>query len=357
MFEKFTKKENSGNVEKASFLSKFDILSRMPSFSEHMKQKQQVKSAESIQAENQTTSTTPEKLSEQNKLAPWHDLELQHVYDAANLAEDPDNIYQLLAALQEQNIESAAPALASGQSSYFNQQIDESGFEKPLRLQNQDIEDAKFVAQCFGKMINYDNRDLPILYTTLPGTVEFNYAAQTFPAGIYEDVLQESPDHSLSTPPLVGEPENIYWQRVLTEKLSAQNLPETQIKEALVRGSRLINHFCQGKNRIYFIPINDLKLNHASFGDVDGLRDGKNSDTATQEVLQTLPTLSEQMEQSNIYDARGAYQDPNFSSEYGVAVYGPIQSEEIKYIEVERAYDIMQKRARSKGLQFGEQIR
>ena len=53
-----------------------------------------------------------------------------------------------------------------------------------LRLRDEDIEDAKYIAECFGKQINLSNDALDILYVTLPGTTEVNYATQTFPAVI-----------------------------------------------------------------------------------------------------------------------------------------------------------------------------
>lgn len=325
-------KLNQANAEKPSFLNKFADLMKLPSFSEHMKQ------------------------LEESERKPKHNSELQSIYDDTDIATDPDSFYELLNKLQDYNIESSTSTLASGQSSYFSEQIDKSGFEKRLRLREQDVEDARFIASCFNKEINYGTSDLPILYTTLPGTVEFNYATQTFPAGLYEDVFQESADHSLSIEPLVDEPENRYWQRVLSTKLSTQELTAEQLSEALSRGERLINNFCRGKNRIYFLPIDSLKQNHSSFGDVDGLRGGRVEATSIEEILDTLPTLGEEMEQSYIGSVYDAYQNPNFSSEHGVAIYGPIISKDIQYIEVERAYDIMQKRAKTMGLQSGEPI-
>ncbi len=50
------------------------------------------------------------------------------------------------------------------------------------------------------------------------------------------------------------------------------------------------------------------------------------------------------------------YGDPNFSSEYGIAIYGKIPQENIQCIEVERGYDIVQRKAKQKGLKDGEAI-
>jgi len=323
---------NKDNVKKSNFLNKFADLMGFPSFSEHMRQ------------------------LEENEYKPKHDLKLQYLYDGADIVADPNNLDEFLKNLRDYNMESPAPTLASGQNSYFNAQIDQTGFEKRLRLQKQDAEDAKFIANCLNKDVDYDKNDLPILYTTLPGTIEFNYATQTFPAGIYEDVFQENADHSLSIQPFVDEPENLYWKRVLREKLSTQNLPSDQLTEAYSRGERLIDKFCRGKNRIYFLPIDDLRQNHSSFGDVTGLRNGHTDEKSMVELLGTMPTLDEELEQFHVGNIYEAYENPNFSSEHGVAIYGPIKSKGIKYIEVDRSYDIVQKRAKLMGLQSGELI-
>lgn len=135
-------------------------------------------------------------------------FQLQHLYNSNC------NYEELMYALQEYNLSEAVPYLASGMSSYFNKQVDESGLSN-LKLSAQDKEDAKFIASCFGKKINYSDNDLSILYTTLLGTTEFNYATQTFPAGIFEDVFQCSVDHSFPIQPIVGESEPDFYCRVL----------------------------------------------------------------------------------------------------------------------------------------------
>ncbi len=119
--------------------------------------------------------------------------------------------------VEDFNCTTKASFLASGQSSYFSEQIDKNGMSG-LRLRDEDIEDAKYIAECFGKQINLSNDALDILYVTLPGTTEVNYATQTFPAVIFEDVFQCSAIHELPFPPKVGEKEEVYWSRVLSQK-------------------------------------------------------------------------------------------------------------------------------------------
>lgn len=325
-------KANQDTSNHSSLFEKFKTLTHLPNFSQHLEQ------------------------MEQKNLAPQHDLERQKLYDDAKITENPDNLRDLLLQFELHNKESASPVLASGQSGYFTEQIMHTGFEQRLRLDDQTQADAKFIAKCFGKTINYGANQLPILYTTLPGSVEFGYATQTFPAGIYEDVFQESPERHLSTPPLAYEPERLYWQRVLSTKLDQQNLPAEQAATALSRGNRLIDSFCRHRNRVYYLPIDDLRQNPISFGDIKGLRDGQENSASMSQILQTLLTLDQTFKQNHIHDIYGTYNNANFACDYGVAIYGPIKSQHLKYIEVDRKYDILQTQAKLNGLKPGEPI-
>lgn len=251
------------------------------------------------------------------------------------------------------------PFLASGQSSYFNEQIDQSGMSG-LKLREQDVKDARFIAECFGKKASFSDDNLDILYTTLPGTTEMNYAAQTFPAIIFEDVFQCSADHELPFNPKVGEKEEDYWTRVLDTKIAEnEDFPQDKIKEVRERGMRLAKNFCTGKNRIYLIPIKDVLANKASFGDIMGVRGGEFRDVeTTDDAMDKVLSLGELCttygrDPNNVFEL---YEDPNFSSEYGIAIYGKIPQENIQCIEVERGYDIMQRKAKQKGLKDGEEI-
>lgn len=290
-----------------------------------------------------------------------HNSELQSIYDSVIGAglEDWEAQWEIQNRFQEFNMSTETPFLASGQSSYFNEQIDQNGMSG-LKLREQDVEDARFIAECFGEKASFSDDNLDILYATLPGTIEMNYATQTFPAIIFEDVFQCSASHELPFSPKVGEKEEDYWARVLDTKIAEnKDFPQDKIEEVRERGMRLAKNFCTGKNRIYLIPIKDVLANKASFGDIMGVRggefkDGKTTDDVMNEVL-SLEELSTTYgrDPNNVSELYG---DPNFSSEYGIAIYGKIPQENIQCIEVERGYDIMQRKAKQKGLKDGEEI-
>ena len=100
--------------------------------------------------------------------------------------------------------------LATGLSCYFNDQIDRLGLAN-IRISQKDLEDVRFIQECFGKRNRYGDNDLKVLYTTLPGTTEIIYGMQPFPAGIYEDVFQFSAGHEYSVMPIFGESEVDYY--------------------------------------------------------------------------------------------------------------------------------------------------
>ena len=278
-------------------------------------------------------------------------IHLQELYDSKEYNE-------LLMLLQEYNLSQTMPFLASGLSCYFNEQIDEKGLSN-LKLSSQDIEDAKFIASCFGKTINYSDNNLSTLYTTLLGTTEFNYGMQTFPAGIFEDVFQCSPDHSLPIQPIVGENEVDYYCRVLDYQISQHdNFPIEKRDEALARAKRLAQNFCNGKNRIYLIPFENVLNNKASFGDVEGLRSGTLKGTELEEKINSMYSFEQLLQAFYISFSDGAnpYNNPNMTSEHGIALYGNINSNNISFFEVDRMYDLIQKKAKELGYNDGEII-
>ena len=83
-------------------------------------------------------------------------------------------------------------------------------------------------------------------------------------------------------------------------------------------------------------------------------RDGETTDDVMDEVLDLEELCAAYGRDPN--NVSELYGDPNFSSEYGIAIYGKIPQENIQYIEVERGYDIMQRKAKQKGLNDGEEI-
>ncbi len=285
-----------------------------------------------------------------NEVKP--NIELQQLYESTS------NHEEMLMALQRYNYAQSKPFLASGMSCYFNDQVDEHGLSN-LKLSRQDMEDAKFIASCFGKDVNYSVNDLSIVYTTLLGTTEFNYGMQTFPAGIFEDVFQCSADHRLPIQPVVGESEPDFFCRVLDYQISQFNhFPTEKRIEALARAKRLTSHFCSGKNRVYVIPFEDVIHHKASFGDIEGLRDGKLSGEELKQKLDKLHTLEQllQLFEITVENGMDPYNDMNMKSEYGIAIYGPIASKDISFLEVNRMYDLMQTKARDMGYVDGDVI-
>ena len=117
----------------------------------------------------------------------------------------------------------------------------------------------------------------------------------------------------------------------------------------------MIHNFCCCKNKVYLIAFDDLLDIKASFGDVRGLRDG----SVTQEQAQLIikESLSFPQLLSSVYiNINKPYDDPNMQSEYGIALYGIIPPEKIQFIDVERKYDMLQRKALELGYSIGDVI-
>ena len=274
----------------------------------------------------------------------------QHLYGY-----DGINDANLLMQLQNYNLNLDDPYLATGQCGYFEEQIRENGLSIQ-KLNLQDYEDSKFISQCFGKEINYSDNNIPITYTTLLGTTEFEYAVQSFPAGIFEDVFQCSPNHNWPIQPIVGEQEKDFYLRLLEYQIDNSTffLKEYK-KEAILRGKRLIENFCTKKSKVYLIRLSDALKLKASFGDVSGLRDGVLNANDAQNKIAGLKSLNDLINSFEISKSF-LYSDPNMCSEYGIALYGKIPFSSLKYIEVESRYNLIQKRASELGYSIGEVI-
>ena len=295
------------------------------------------------------------------------DKKIQAIYNENKYDYDALSNSTLLMDLEEYNLSLNVPYLASGQSCYFNESVDANGLYN-FKLRQQDIDDARFISQCFGVTTNYHDVSIPIIYTTLLGTTEFNYATQTFPAGIFEDVFQCSPLHDFPIQPIVGETEQDFFLRLLKYQIEhSESFNMEYAEEVLKRGKRLINNFCAGKNRVYLIPLDDVLSTKASFGDILGSRNGNMSSEQLNQIIGELPTFKELLityisyyngrdSYENMAKTFSLYQDANMTSEYGIALYGKIPTDKIKYIEVERKYQMMQKRAIDLGYQIGEII-
>ena len=280
---------------------------------------------------------------------------VQDYYNKYSYGYSEVNDGQLLMKLQNYNMSLNVPYLATGQSGYFHEQIMSNGLGS-FKLNPQDIEDAKFISKCFGKNTAYSSNNTPITYATLLGTTEFNYASQSFPAGIYEDVFQCSPDHDFPIQPLVGEKEEDYYLRVLEYQINSYNQFDSINKqEVLNRGKRLIHNFCGFDNKMYLIPISDLLNVKASFGDVNGLRDGNVSGENASQIVNNLQSLSQLLSEYNI-DYNNLFNNPNMDNEFGIALYGVISTDKIQYIDVKRKYDIIQRKALELGYSWGDVI-
>lgn len=274
-------------------------------------------------------------------------LELQKIYDSSS------DIWTLLNSFYEYNARQEEGFLASGLSSYFNNQIDNQQCLSDIKLDIQDIDDAKFIARCFGKTISYCNRNVSLIYTSALGDTVINYAMQTFPAGIFEDVFQCSESHELPISPFMGEAEKNYFIRVMKYQIEmCKDFPVEKKGEVLFRTRRLVDKFCSGKNRIYLIPVKNILNNKISFGDILGLRGGEASIDEINQKLSYLPTLKDILAQLNT----NYFDDANFTSEYGVAIYGSFNSVDITYLEVDRLFQIIQNKAYELGYPIGAEI-
>lgn len=296
---------------------------------------------------NTETSEAEQKTIRQN-------TEIQELFDSSikgGLLAERETLQQYNMA---RNLEDCY--LASGQNGYFSEQIDIEGFSG-MKLQEQDKNDAKFIAKSFGRNITFGDNNLQVLYTTLLGTTESNYAMQAFPAGIMEDVFQCDPTHSLPIRPRAGETEADYYSRLMEYSIAKkQDFPQELKPEVVARTRRLSESFLKNKNRIYLIPIGSIKNNRASFGDVKGLRDGNMIGDNLSHELSRLPTLQGLCEDSHIENASDAYSNPNFDSEFGIAIYGEISEQQISYIEVPRRYEKLQQIALELGSTNGDEI-
>ena len=278
---------------------------------------------------------------------------IQSLYNKYGYGYTDINDAQLLMDLQNYNMLQDDPYLATGQSGYFHEQIMSNGLGS-FKLNSQDIEDAKYISNCFGKVTMYSENNIQVTYTTLLGTTEFNYGTQTFPAGIFEDVFQCSPIHEFPIQPIVGESEQDFYLRLLEHQIDSSEEFNTINKQEVVnRGKRLIHNFCAHKNKIYLIKISNHQDIKASFGDIEGLRDGTASFEESQQKIQELPSFSQLLSSFNI-SSDMIYNDPNMQSEFGIALYGLIPYEKIQFIEVERKYEMMQRRAIELGYSIGD---
>ena len=169
-------------------------------------------------------------------------VNVQELYNKYGYGYKGINDSHLLMELEEYNMMQDIPFLATGQSGYFHEQIMNSGLGS-CKLNPQDIEDAKYISSCIGKNTRYSANNIPITYTTLLGTTEFNYGTQTFPAGIIEDVFLFFSMHDFPIQPIVGESEQDFFLRLLEYQIDSSGTFNIMNKqEVLNRGKRLIKN-------------------------------------------------------------------------------------------------------------------
>lgn len=313
---------------------------------------------------------------ESKEATPQKDPEFQKIYEESKTS-DEYGFYE--STMKNHNLETGRLYFATGQSCYYNEQADRDGLCS-LKMSQEDIADANFIINCFGGRNGHQPPDgeppkprsedkISVLYTTLPGSTELLYASQSFPAFIFEDVFGCGADHIPTISPKVGEEESDFYLRLLGHRIdTTDGFPSDKREQVLMSGKRLIDSFCskeKGKNRIYLIPYENIQDNVTTYGDVPELRGTGASKTFARQFFADkrvseekygYPTLKEIVDERLYGEKERVYEDPNFTSEYGVVIYDDFPQDGIKYFEVERAYDIAQDMAKNSGLKPGEEI-
>ena len=127
-------------------------------------------------------------------------------------------------------------------------------------------------------------------------------------------------------------------------------------EEVLDRTRRLVNKFCKNNNRIWLIKRSDLLGYKVSDGDIEELKYGEKSLEEKKKIIDGLETYEEFINSRGIEYVQSHYSSAWGSSEYGITVYGIVPPEKLRYIEVERRYQLLQRAARSEGYSDGDEI-
>lgn len=270
---------------------------------------------------------------------------------------DKDDDYDFLSRLEELNSGLEEPYVVTGQNGYFSERIMARGLGD-LSLDPEDQEDVDFIIDSFGgkrKKFNSDN--IPFFSTTLLGTVEFNYATQSFPAGIEENVFQCRADHTWPILPRLGESEEDFYMRLMEYRIEkSDSFDMSKKEEVLDRTRRLVNKFCKNNNRIWLIKRSDLLGYKVSDGDIEELKYGEKSLEEKKKIIDGLETYEEFINSRGIEYVQSHYSSAWGDSEHGITVYGIVPPEKLRYIEVERRYQLLQRAARSEGYSDGDEI-
>lgn len=290
------------------------------------------------------------------------DLELQRIYDKA--VNNPSKESFLKRKFNPFGVNELY--LVSGQNSYFNNHIMQNGLNN-IRIEEAD---AKVIAMLNSLVrdepANYGSND-SIIYVTAPGTIELDYARQSFPSGILEDVFcwlggKKYPfpwftysffgDGVESVDLIAGEDECDYWIRVTQKlleikkkskksiKFKDKEISEEQLENFMIRVHDVLNKFCNGYNRLYFLPINQILNNKATYF-AENIREGRITGDDYERELLSMETLQQIIDSTAKDSMSFIEQLKSNESQWGMAILGKIESP-IKYVEIKSMYQLLQ---------------
>ncbi len=311
-----------------------------------------------------------------------HNMELQKEYDrVVNTATKESILMRSFDLFGDDSL-----YFASGQSAYFNKQIEEKGLND-LRIDEYDAETLRqlylLVNRGFGRPKDYGVKGT-MLYVCAAGTGELDYSRQSFPSGILEDIFGWSRNRiypwkdytgedNTRVDFVVGEEEADYWMRVVEKQIEDRRinnqplmiddkaLNDEELEEFKKRVHSLFKRLCVGQNRIYFINILQV-LNNRVSGFAEHLRTGQLSAKEYDDEIAKLSTIDDminryQMKGDNFdYKARQfIYKQKNGHSQWGLALFGNIEGD-IPYVDVRTKYSLIQEYFRNLGYMEGEVI-
>ena len=285
---------------------------------------------------------------------------IQSMYDSHRLTHgygmDRDSDYDLLISLQEININLEEPYIVTGQSGYFNERIEREGLGD-LSLDREDLEIVNYIIECFhNNQRKFMTDSISFFSSAFMGSVEFNFATQTFPAGIEENVFQCTAGHRWPILPRVGESEKDFYIRLLEYQIDhSETFDMSKREEVLIRAKKLVTKFCKNNNRVWFIKLKDVLKYKVSDGDDGRIKYGSLSLDEKRKLIGELETFEEflcrrALTISDIYSTVWGI------GETGITIYGVVPISRLRYIEVERRFQSLQRIARSMGYQDGEEI-
>lgn len=317
-----------------------------------------------------------------------HNLKLQELYDKnVNAATKESISIKKFDAFGDDSL-----FLVSGQNAYFNKHIEDNGLNNigVDAIDNELLRQLFLLVKEYGQPHNYAQNG-SILYTAAPGTYELNYARQSFPAGIIEDIFHwqnyKNPlpwytiwcnqDKFLTIPVklIIGEPEYDYWMRVILEmiKIKRKNgesleidgriLTEEEIEQFLMKIRELFKKFCTGVNRLYFINIMQILDNLFDYGiRVEKIRTGSVSKEEKDKIFPELKTMKQGINDI-VPDIEGPVEkakkfislQKNGHNQYGLAIIGEITGP-ISYVNIKTTYALLQEYFLSMGYKDGDTI-